>query len=459
MSFRFNEAVFGDNSFNERIREKLSTALNSPSKKKLDILKSGIKVQKVDFPTIPQLEILDLDIITQPKSLAKGICKISCKDAMLRIQTVIESNLLLINEQDTPSFTMPQLINNGSFTIPITMTFSSIELEAMTNIFVKNPGIGISFNDVDLDFKFDCSVKILQSTIERRLKESMHVVFKDVLPSLIFNTSQNWFTNRGESTSTIPGKREHHHQQTTMSRNVILDGSDFQELSPINMLRLSSIVSSRSTLSLHSTVMNSLSAIPGCLERQNLYRFISRMPSLNNYYSSQSFPQPKSSTVSSKQLVKPFYCSHNLLPKTVLDSSQYDLATITKIQSRLFDRSNSNDDNAKPRRRKIKCKKTRTPSNLQSQGEQAVDDSTAIETVTSTPVQTPIPELEEQSPPYLKTTVSIRDKYVIPEKISLNLDSKKDTSKKKPFYFIGLNSQEPSNNWKWGMEDSPPPYH
>lgn len=103
--------------------------------------------------------------------------------------------------------------------------------------------------------------------------------------------------------------------------------------------------------------------------------------------------------------------------------------------------------------------KTRTPSNLQSQGEQAVDDSTAIETVTSTPVQTPIPELEEQSPPYLKTTVSIRDKYVIPEKISLNLDSKKDTSKKKPFYFIGLNSQEPSNNWKWGMEDSPPPYH
>lgn len=132
-----------------------------------------------------------------------------------------------------------------------------------------------------------------------------------------------------------------------------IDRSDFQELSPINMLRLSSIVSSRSTLSLHSTVMNSLSAIPGCLERQNLYRFISRMPSLNNYYSSQSFPQPKSSTVSSKQLVKPFYCSHNLLPKTVLDSSQYDLATITKIQSRLFDRSNSNDDNAKPRRRKI----------------------------------------------------------------------------------------------------------
>ncbi|CAI4061488.1 hypothetical protein SKDZ_07G0490 [Saccharomyces kudriavzevii ZP591] len=461
MSFRFNEEVFGDNSFNERIREKLSTALNSPSKKKLDILKSGITVQKVDFPTTPQLEILDLDIITQPKSLAKGICKISCKDAMLRIQTVIESNLLLINEQDTPVFTMPRLINNGSFTIPITMTFSAIELEAITNIFVKNPGIGISFNDVDLDFKFDCSIKILQSTIERRLKESMHVVFKDVLPSLIFNTSQNWFTNHGEGTSTIPSKKDHHRLQTTMSRNVILDGSDFQELSPINMLRLSSIVSSRSTLSLHSSVMNSLSAIPGCLERQNLYRFISRMPSLNNHYSSPSLLPPKSSNVSTEQLVMPFYCSHNLLPKAVLDSSKYDLPTITKIQSRLFDRSNSNDDNANPRRRKIKYKRTRSPLIPQPQEEQDVSDSTAlVETETPTPISTPVPKPEEQSPPYLKTTVSIRDKYVIPEKITLNSDTKKESPKmKKPFYFIGLNSQDSSNNWKCGMEESPPPYH
>ncbi|EJS43835.1 mdm34p [Saccharomyces arboricola H-6] len=461
MSFRFNEDVFGDNSFNERIREKLSTALNSPSKKKLDILKSGITVQKVDFPTIPQLEILDLDIITQPRSLAKGICKISCKDAMLRIQTVIESNLLLINEQDTPSFTTPRLINNGSFTIPITMTFSAIELEAITNIFVKNPGIGISFNDVDLDFKFDCSIKILQSTIERRLKESMHVVFKDVLPSLIFNTSQNWFTSHGEGTSTIPNKRDHHHQQTTMSRNVILDGSDFQDLSPINMLRLSSIVSSRSTLSLHSTVMNSLSAIPGYLERQNLYRFISRMPSLNNYYSSPSLPQSKASNISPSQLVKPFYCSHNLLPKAVLDSSQYELPTITKIQSRLFDRSNSNDDNAKPRRRKIKCKNARSSPTPKPQVKQNVGDETpTIETVTPTPVAIPVPMPEEQSPPYLTTIVSIRDKYVIPEEISLNFDTKNEPpKKKKPFYLIGLNSQDSSNNWKLGMEDSPPPYH
>ncbi|CAI1982174.1 hypothetical protein SEUBUCD646_0G00670 [Saccharomyces eubayanus] len=462
MSFRFNEEVFGDNSFNERIQEKLSTALNSPSKKKLDILKSGITVQKVNFPTTPQLEILDLDIITQPRSLAKGICKISCKDAMLQIQTVIESNLLLINEQDTPSFTTPRLINNGSFTIPITMTFSAIELEAITNIFVKNPGIGISFNDVDLDFKFDCSIKILQSTIERRLKESMHVVFKDVLPSLIFNTSQNWFTSHGEGTNTVPSKKDHHHQQTTMSRRVILDGSDFQELSPINMLRLSSIVSSRSTLSLHSTVMNSLSAIPGCLERQNLYRFISRMPSLNNYYSSPSSSSPQASNVSPKQLVKPFYCAHNLLPKTVLDSGKYDLPTITKIQSRLFDRSNSNDDNTKPRRRKIKCKKTRSPPNPQplTQEDRDVGDSTAtIETVTPTPASMPVPVVAEQVPPYFKTTVSIRDKYVIPEKISLSSDTKKEPcKKKKPFYFVGLNSQDSRNNSKWGMEESPPPY-
>ena len=125
MSFQFNEQMFKDNSFNDTIKQRLTSALNSFSKKNnlshessssntpsssssntsssssasipishetnsLSILKSGIVVRKVNFPTIPQIEILDLDIqTTQPRSLLKGMCKISCKDATLQIQTTV----------------------------------------------------------------------------------------------------------------------------------------------------------------------------------------------------------------------------------------------------------------------------------------------------------------------------------------------------------------------------------
>ena len=146
MSFRFNREAFEDNSFNEQIRDALTSALNSKTRgasqthagnaansaatdevkqetkgpKRLDILKSGITVSKVNFPSIPQLEILDLDVSAQSKSLLKGICKVSCKNAMLEINTEIEANLLLLYTNDGPSFTTPRLIANDSFTVPIT---------------------------------------------------------------------------------------------------------------------------------------------------------------------------------------------------------------------------------------------------------------------------------------------------------------------------------------------------
>ncbi|CAR31049.1 hypothetical protein ZYGR_0P03550 [Zygosaccharomyces rouxii] len=386
MSFRFNSQAFEDNSFNEKIREKLTQALNSSSSdsrspkvtkttmgegstskkdsgsggksRKFDILKSGITVSKVNFPTTPQLEILDLDISAQPRSLVKGICKISCKDAMLQIQTEVEANLLLVYSECSPSFATPNMICNDSFTIPITMVFSEIRLEAITNIFVKHSGIGISFNDVNLDFKFDCSMKILQSTIERRLKNSMHHLFKEVLPSVIFSMSQSLFLSEAAR------NQEMHNESRGDSRpspRVVLEESDLQELSPANMLRLSTLISSRQTLSLHGTVLNVPSTIPGCLERQNLHRFNSRIPSLSNYYASYK-EEEKSRQVEVKKSVgssvplphTSFAANPNLLPVRTLQEGAYDLPTITGIQNRIFERST--DENERPRRRKLKIK-------------------------------------------------------------------------------------------------------
>lgn len=382
MSFRFNKETFENNSFNEQIRQKLTKALNpvngtsasgsdsiqesSETKSTPDILKSGITVRKVNFPTIPQLEILDLDVSSQAKSLLKGICKISCKDAMLQITTEIEANLLLLYAKTSPSFTTPRLISNDSFIVPITMTFNCIQLEAITNIFVKSTGVGISFNDVNLDFKFECSIKLLQSSIEKRLKDSMEAVFKDVLPSVIFNMSQRWFTH-GESTlpisetaATVP--------PLVRSPKTILDDSDLLDLSPASMLRLSTLVSSRQSLSLNPTMMNTISTIPGCLERQNLHRFDSRIPSLNNYYPNvdgleQDDVEVKLMGRSSSNHILPsnaYRQQRNTLPQHVVDQQTFDLKTIATIQSRIYERRGGNDlEELGIRRRKIKLGKKR----------------------------------------------------------------------------------------------------
>lgn len=165
------------------------------------------------------------------------------------------------------------------------MTFDKLHLEAITNIFVKNTGVGISFNDVNLDFRLQCSIKLLQSSIEKRLKASMEEVFKDVLPSVIFNMSQRWFTHGETVVPTVDKSMVS--SDTPVQPRMILDESDLSDLSPANMLRLSTLVSSRQTLCLNPTAVDTISTIPGCLERQNLHRFNLRFPSLYNYYSNK----------------------------------------------------------------------------------------------------------------------------------------------------------------------------
>ncbi|AMD22434.1 HGR095Cp [Eremothecium sinecaudum] len=400
MSFIFNKETFEDNSFNEEMRKKLTRALNADQKeteplntgplateqpggsrsaasrrgsattqdaksgfRKVDILKSGITVTNVEFPTIPRLEILDLDVSTQAKSLIKGICKVSCRDAMVQITTEIEANLLLLHVTSSPKFVIPKLISNDSFTVPITMTFDKIHLEAISNIFVKNTGVGISFNDVNLDFQFQCSIKLLQSSIEKRLKASMEAVFKDVLPSVIFNMSQRWFTH-GDTNTPVSENPDYDVSDLVHQPRTILDDSDLSDLSPANMLRLSTLVSSRQTLCLNSTAVNTISTIPGCLERQNLHRFNLRIPSLNNYYGEKdndlnddrdSTPPRLMGRSKGTPLPRTLSTVKNTLPSHVLNSDFYDLKTIAAIQTKIFERTGEKETSL--RRRKIRIKK------------------------------------------------------------------------------------------------------
>ncbi|EDO19166.1 hypothetical protein Kpol_1050p23 [Vanderwaltozyma polyspora DSM 70294] len=406
MSFKFNEESFLDNSFNETLREKLTKMLNSRKSmdikiddhlsyannrgstscsnnfdnsssikardSKLDILKSDVKVCEVNFPTIPNLEILDLDVSGQPRALAKGICKISCRDALLQIQTEIEANSLLLYTNISPDFTTPLMIANDTFTIPITMTFSQIQLEAITNVFVKNSGVGISFNDVSLDFQFDCSIKLLQPHIAKRLRKSMQLVFKDVLPSALFNMSRSWFTHDGSSSQTTTDHSQEEGSRLIRLHRLTVEDLDLQDLSPVNMLKLSTLTSSRQTLSLHSTMPKYFSTIPGCLDRQNFRNFTSRMPCLSNYGGGSDDGDKHVPHIHNLQ-------NKNLLPEEALEENDIDLKAILSIQTKIYERGiSTNNDVIRPRRRKIRIKRakksivnkaTETSSNLNADSE------------------------------------------------------------------------------------------
>lgn len=422
MSFRFNESLFQDEQFNEKLKTNLTEVLtkslvknnssttittddfynnntalgsyynvNNTSTNKTtttrspNFLKDEIKITKVKFPEIPQVEILDMDITTEPRSLIKTIGNISCSNAFIQLETVIESNLLMSTMQTAPNFITPQLIENNSFKIPITMTFSNIQLEAITNVFVRNHGISISFNDVSLDFKFDCSIKLLQNTIEKRLKSSIATIFKEVLPTAIFNTSQTWLNHKLQSrkNSATPTNKNTPNNTTTTNdddddlkpeNKIILDENDLQDISMENMSRLTSIISSRYTLSLHGTDHltshynpNNFINFSGCLERQNLYRFISTMPSLQNFYQTNSnlginqdnhiethhINNNKIQCTSNNE-------NENYLPQHVLDSGNFQLNDIINIQNKLFERNyhnSNNNNNLQPKRRTVKLKK------------------------------------------------------------------------------------------------------
>lgn len=412
MSFRFNESLFADEKFNDKIKTKLTNLLTKSLVKNKDLssttsidvynnnvagsyysanntnttttktntsrspnfLKDEIKITKVKFPVIPQVEILDMDITTEPRSLIKTIGNISCSNAFIQLETVIESNLLMSTMQTSPSFITPNLIDNNSFKIPITMTFSNIQLEAITNVFMRNHGVSISFNDVSLDFKFDCSIKLLQNTIEKRLKDSIATIFKEVLPSAIFNTSQHWFNqNKSVRKNSIPSTKES--STTIKSENkLILDENDLQDISHENMSRLASIISSRYTLSLHGTNHltspydpNNFINFNGCLERQNLYRFISTMPSLQNFYhinnSTNSLSDKDNHMETHKINNNKIQCTsnnenENYLPQDILDSGTFQLNDIINIQNKLFERNYHNsNNNVQPKRRTVKLKK------------------------------------------------------------------------------------------------------
>lgn len=411
------------------------TVKDTANGSKIGFIKNQVKINVVNFPMTPQIEILDIDITTQPRSLIKAIGKVTCQRANVEMETNVESNLLMLSLQQTPNFTKPKLIINDSLLIPVTLNFKNINLELITNLFMRNYGMSMSFNDVLFDFDFDCSIKILQNTIEEKLKFTIISFFKDLLPQAIFNKSKNWFNqndNKDASRQTdLKSKQSLNHDHL-----VTFDESDFQDFSLKNLTRLSNIYSSRQTLSFHGTKkFNNLAIINNCLERQNLHRFISRIPNLQNAFNLDSNNR--------------FYSKHtdnirndeNLLPKEVLDNNLYDLDSILSIQEKLFQRSNNfkikksnnkvgndenviDNDNYKPKRRVIKLFKNKPTKTVDDAPQNLGNPSTEqretknVSTEKISPLLNHKDDLDNVSPRTSRSTTQIEIKHVSPRKLN-----------------------------------------
>ena len=381
MSFRFNDETFQGHNFHEEFRKMLQTSLNRYSAKSGEntnngrdgftgmsthnILHHGIEVKKIEFNSIPRLEILDLDVSGQSKSLLRGICKMSCENILLEIQADIESNLLVLSTSMSPSFTTPSIVCNDSFTLPITMTFKDLRMETITNIFVTSSGMSVYFNDVSLNFQFASSMKLLQSSIEKRLKKAIQHAFKDVLPGVIFSSSKSWFSNHllGLIQSPATAKLSYDPLESDESNNrlgvhdnvdpdYMFENINLCALSPGNMLKLSTLVASRQTLSLHLIVGNEGCSIAGCLERQYIQNYTSRFPSLTNLYHINNEERGASpGLIESNVILKN---KANILPVAVLENSEYDISQIISIQNSIYERDI--DDHSSLKRRKIRIK-------------------------------------------------------------------------------------------------------
>lgn len=225
--------------------------------------------------------------------------------------------------------------------------------------------------------------------MEQKLKNSIYSIFKGVLPTAIFNTFQHWLNSNkfNQSNNKVKNKIR------TNNNRSVLDVNDLQDISTENVSRLLAIMKSRYTLSLHRTNPLVSNACPnnfinfnGCLERQNLYRFISTMPALQNFYHG-TLPNNKFYPITNynglnatrlKSIGYSFTKSHhiegnkikvittnereNYLPQDILDSGNYQLNDIINIQTKLYERnhhntsSNTNSNNIQPKKRNNKVK-------------------------------------------------------------------------------------------------------
>ncbi|KAF3024369.1 ERMES complex subunit [Neopestalotiopsis sp. 37M] len=194
MAFNFNwSPLAADESFYERARDLLTTALNKNPKP--PIIVDDILVTELNLGNVPpELEILEIGDLAEDRF--RGIFKMCYTgDAYLTLKTRVQANPLNTYLSAKPSFTSPQpLAAAAGLTIPLSITLSEIKLSAFVIlVFSKQKGLTIVFrNDplesIKVSSTFD-SIQFVRDYLQKTIEGQLRNLFMDELPSIIHKLS------------------------------------------------------------------------------------------------------------------------------------------------------------------------------------------------------------------------------------------------------------------------------
>lgn len=316
-------------------KELLGDALNSNTKS--NFLTSQILINDLKFGDIaPELEILEIGDLANDKF--RGILKIKYYgNSSIELKTSIQANLLNIYQKNTKDlkydFALPNFkLANESFSVPLLIKLSRIEFSGIIiMVFSKTKGLTLVFkNDPLENIKVESSfqnVEIVENFVQKKIETLMRDLFREILPSVLNKLSQKYITSNKIS--------QIYQQQTQKSQSeskVLLSEINPMdpELSPVNMLRLSTLIKSRQSFSLNIPIIEDV------VQRQNLHKFTNQ----NEIFKKK---------INIQYLNK--FINHSSMNNTVIQ--------ISKIQSNFYSNENNNNKSTLKKRKLKLFKKSK----------------------------------------------------------------------------------------------------
>ncbi|ODQ59942.1 hypothetical protein WICANDRAFT_62518 [Wickerhamomyces anomalus NRRL Y-366-8] len=347
MSCNISWDSFEKGSFLSWSKELLYDALNSG--KRPHILSSEIKIKELTFgKQSPSFEVLEVGDLANDRF--RGIFKLKYDgDANITLNTSIQANLLNIYEKSTQEFqgqfALPNFkLASQPFSLPLNVNLSNIKLSGIiVVVFSKSKGLTLVFkNDplenIKVSSTFD-TVPVIEKFLQKQIENQIRDLFRDILPSVLHKVSQKWTTNNIISQLHSKINEQNNEGLLNKERVSIFEVNPSEpELSPANMLKLSTLTTSRQSFRL------SIPPLHDVIERPSLYKF-----------------ELKSS------LGKNLELGTKKIPIEIFSKNHDDfqikntLNTISRIQSKYYS-NEKNNHKLKRRSIKMNSKKTKNPT-------------------------------------------------------------------------------------------------
>lgn len=276
MSCNVSWDSFEKESFLSWSKELLYDALNSG--KRPHILSSEIKIAELTFgKQSPSFEVLEVGDLANDRF--RGIFKLKYDgDANITLNTNIQANLLNIYEQNSQDlqdeFALPNFkLASQPFSLPLNVNLSNIKLSGIiVVVFSKLKGLTLVFkNDplenIKVSSTFD-NVPVIAKFLQKQIENHIRDLFRDILPSVLHKLSQKWTTNNLISQLHSKINEQNSEELLNKERVSIFEVNPSEpELSPANMLKLSTLTTSRQSFRL------SIPPLHDVIERPSLYKF------------------------------------------------------------------------------------------------------------------------------------------------------------------------------------------